>query len=991
MKKLFTIIICIISIQVGFADSFIEDNTDVIGVPEISYDNLSPQYLKFNCLRDRGAEFVDFDLFTGKSLNDSNYCDRYIFADIARSVRSMLGSRPSWNSEEMLATQDELGDIENAVIGIIHYQYLYIKENALRDNLIRFENGNVYDNYIDGVHQDPYDTGSVLAFSAQDSVFNNIVTFSFPSSICQRNYGGAFYFDAGDGTGYRQINLNDKITVNYSTGEHELKLKVVIGAATLEAHSKIHTIDTSETQSRGYGNYFMSEIIKTEYGGKTIRAKLSRYKYGHNKQPFIYVEGFDTDMLGNSGKKDNMDGYGLQGAGTIIGGKFLSEDVFSSYDFYYLDFEDGTASNKAKAELLKNAIQRVNANKTTSSKNIVFGSSMGGITARYCLSKMEEDGLKHQTSILVCQDTPNLGANVPLGALYVVREGIRLFNRGSSEKHKDKLGDLQKVLDSEAAKEMLYNYVTPDGIIDNSVHDGFYSELQALGYPHGDDGLMRCIAISNGNEQITQPNECLLNFDVSGGLKTFYDAVLNLYSPLLGPAAFLITKDLFTSLLAMVPGRSRLTFSCEIYPTGSTRNICEMKLMFKKKVLWLANVKSTLYKFTKAAPKSGINFDITKGSYFDTDVQFDINKVINLNKLVKKLIDAGGKYSITKRILFIPTASALDIGAGTTSLVQADYDAFYSMQNRPLKPKHSPFHAYYISSNSEQHILFNSDMSNWLKSQLATFVYGHPIATTGSKYVLNNNVNNSPITWSTSDESIATIDNTGVITAKEHGFVTVLATLSTGEVYPKRIMVGLPQYIISTYYNTDNIVLEAQPLSQYAKYKDYSDLIKFQFSEGTPISWKSVEDKKYTVMLSSTGNQKTIYMRPYYMSDDDIVYGPVSYIAINTALPYTIEPNYFAHRGGNLTSIVVKQNPYYIGSIPNDFKICNVDCKGTTTSNLINLNSVTTITLNANNVFPSGMIDWFLKGPNQSITESFTIRGKKGNMIQTFNVPLIKQ
>lgn len=993
---LLSLIVCLCGSYL-YADNFIEDNQSIVGIPELSFENLSQQYLQYNCLRDRGAEFIDFDLFNGSSLNDSNYCDRYIFADAARSIRSMLGSTPSWNAEEMLASQDEFGDEHNAVIGIVHFRYLFIKENALRDNLIRYENGKVYDNYIDGVHQDPYDMGYLLTFAPQDSIFDNSVTFSFPSSTYQSNYGGRFYFDAGDGSGYRQFSIGDKISINYSTGEHELKLKVDVGNFTLEAHSKIKTSNfNSRTQSRGsYHDFFTAKFVSTTYNNTTVSGKLSRYISGHGKQPFIYVEGFDIPFQGNKSKELNEGGYGTQGPMTVFSSS-IERSVYSSYDFYYLDFEDGTISNKAKAELLKVVIQSINSDKTTQFQNILFGSSMGGLTARYCLCKMEEEGIKHQTSVLVCQDTPNLGANIPLGVLYTSRELMRLYNRNSellgTKKITDGVGKVKQILDSEAAKELLYNYVTPEGIIDNSIHDAFYNELNKIGYPHGDDGLLRCIAICNGNDQITLPNESLLHFDISAKPKTFTDFILNLYSPFLGIGVGALTNDLFTSLLSIVPGSNKLTFSCDIYPTGSSKNICDMRLTYQKKVLWLAKVKSTLYKYSKPTPTSSINFDIAKGSYYD--LQLDPNLQLSFGAFISptlsKFIKIGENFTYANRFLFIPTASALDIGGGSYALSQADYTATYSMGNRPLKPKHTPFHAYYISSSSEKHIHFSENMNIWLKSQLSTFVDGNPIGTTGSKYILNNNVNNSPITWSTSDESIATIDQNGVLTTKKHGFVEIKATIG-GVDYPKWIMVELPQYTISARHVSSGYELTPSPTSDYTYYQEYLDMIKFQISVNSPINWTEMTGKRYTVNLTAEGPQKTFYIRPYYESNDEIVYGPSSYIKINTALPYTIEPNYFAHRSGVISTITVKQNPYYEGNLPAEFKICNVDCKGSNTSNLLNLNSVTSVTIEAKNVFPSGMIDWFLKGKNYSISESFSIRGKSGNIIQTFNVPLIKQ
>ncbi len=45
---------------------------------------------------------------------------------------------------------------------------------------------------------------------------------------------------------------------------------------------------------------------------------------------------------------------------------------------------------------------------------------MGGVIARYALRKMEDAGMEHQVSLYISHDSPHLGANVPLGALYAL-------------------------------------------------------------------------------------------------------------------------------------------------------------------------------------------------------------------------------------------------------------------------------------------------------------------------------------------------------------------------------------------------------------------------------------------------------------------------------------------------------------------------------------------------------------------------------------------
>ena len=74
-------------------------------------------------------------------------------------------------------------------MGIVLYQYSYIKEDALTNNLIRYENEQVFDNVINGVWQNPYATGYTLGFSVQDStLYGSTITYSFPCYYLEEQY-----------------------------------------------------------------------------------------------------------------------------------------------------------------------------------------------------------------------------------------------------------------------------------------------------------------------------------------------------------------------------------------------------------------------------------------------------------------------------------------------------------------------------------------------------------------------------------------------------------------------------------------------------------------------------------------------------------------------------------------------------------------------------------------------------------------------------------
>ena len=80
-----------------------------------------------------------------------------------------------------------------------------------------------------------------------------------------------------------------------------------------------------------------------------------------------------------------------------------------------MDFDEGGTYIERNAYLLKSLIENVNSQKFTDNKLVVVGASMGGLVSRYALGYMEKNGYNHDTRLFISFDSPQLGANVPLG------------------------------------------------------------------------------------------------------------------------------------------------------------------------------------------------------------------------------------------------------------------------------------------------------------------------------------------------------------------------------------------------------------------------------------------------------------------------------------------------------------------------------------------------------------------------------------------------
>lgn len=156
MKNIIFLLCCIFYMSALGQSHFVEDTPEVRNWLDNMFQHLDKSKIPHGLLRDYAFELADLDIYNGKELNDSNYVDRVAFENLLRTVRSSsVGAKP-FNAEEVLATQHSLSRRGKGIIGVVLYQYSYIREDALSSHLIRYENEQVFDNEVNGVWQNIY-------------------------------------------------------------------------------------------------------------------------------------------------------------------------------------------------------------------------------------------------------------------------------------------------------------------------------------------------------------------------------------------------------------------------------------------------------------------------------------------------------------------------------------------------------------------------------------------------------------------------------------------------------------------------------------------------------------------------------------------------------------------------------------------------------------------------------------------------------------------
>lgn len=330
------------------------------------------------------------------------------------------------------------------------------------------------------------------------------------------------------------------------------------------------------------------------------------------------------------------------------------------------------------------------------------------------------------------------------------------------------------------------------------------------GYPT----LTRNVAISNGAEcgifQNFNPGDDLLRFDTNGSLGDFLDSATGFILGASAGNAGLIGAG----FVSLIPGNGkfRANFNAKSIPYGTGNNIYKGRISYQKKLFsafgWAPTITVNITNVEKNQPSNVLPFDTYGGGRYDTSA-------------LTGEVDLPDEVYIRDGFSFIPTASALDIGKGITTLNDNDYKMAYVGATPPIAPKNSPFENFitdYDNNNpnasNSVHISFNPRNGLWLARELTensitsncsflcdgTTIAGAPILCGTSTYTVPPGA--PSYTWSingsaatiTSNGNTATVTRTG----QQNGSVTLTVVINGGDcgtvTLAKQVWVGVPKF-----------------------------------------------------------------------------------------------------------------------------------------------------------------------------------------------------
>ena len=476
---------------------------------------------------------------------------------------------------------------------------------------------------------------------------------------------------------------------------------------------------------------------------------------------------------------------------------------------------------------------------------------MGGLIARYALRTMELEHCLHDTAYYISLDSPQQGANVPLGLQHAFRNVQWLLCHNNNTGGGILTGYLPywlitqvvNVLESPSAKQMMYYYVDLSQTRTTSFHDDWQSELDRIGYPQGDPSCsIENLAVSNG-----------------GMLSNVTDPMISLHMEIGEHGMSLLT--LFLRRLTLL---NNINASFTVNRNRGDGGLVSSALAtYRKKFLWfpicndisLFSGRNTLH----YSPIGTIGYDEIRSSF------------LPFKDIVETTIygDSLSLFLTDSSVAFIPEASAIDT---------PNYNRNY-YNNPPIPLDETPFYAYYLSEASLNHTAHKRVWS-WLNNQtnlrfdrIADFVQ------TGDTLSVIDNSTYPTRTWTTSDSAAATVSsieggNKGIVTVHSPGLVRISYCSKDEDesayCYKHRdVFAGFPEMILKKGYSgsgTYTVTASCADLSISSSFFDYVNNGVFSYVWGrksgtNDIDWEQPSQSSSFLCAVSPNETVSVYLK----------------------------------------------------------------------------------------------------------------------------------
>ncbi len=873
---------------ISFAKAQTYDTTTWYGKMNYIFNNISHTQITTGLLRDYGIDFANPGIYDGKTLTDTNWVTlpdwRQLYASLYSEQINVPATMLYLDTINNLISKYASTDLP-VTFACLYYNYNVLDSNAVSKNLMYIQNGQIYD--VANRTQSPYLLHSAFAIaSTQQQVFTGTNDLVLHPELFLSNTGKTIsnlQMDPGTGT-YQTVSFNTPVTVNYDTaGFYAIRFKITYTDNTVcYSHTKLFAISNNNgltfnrenrEQFKGYyGPPFIEKpfiygthssytphdfTASSPYlgvkatGDYTIDLSINNTT-GQIRKPLIIISGFDPDAV------DTDDFAGLtyindyltrinsdwnHGFTSIPLNSSTGLDNTDSFDIVYLHWHNGTDYIERNAYLLETLIQIVDSIKASNGsieKNVIIGTSMGGLVARWALRDMEQHSIDHDTRLFICDDAPNWGANVPPAYQALVQYiapwkvvGSASFNFPLLRLYyKDMFPDAVdgvNIFNSPAAKQMLIQRYILSGqslTADNSVHTSFMNEINNMGWPLNCKNIILSNGACNGSTIFNDNSEMLdITGDTASNWSYFGDLWRSLTmsiggalnaSQILTPGVPIRNTSLLIQFpLSLITTSRNLNFDFQAWaaPTSGTSLIFKGDVSMKRQLLWLLNTTSYIMKCHVNSVSGMLPLDNAPGSKYDLSL-FGVN-IDSVNSQLHAQLGSWINATLhQQQFCFVPTVSSIPVSNPQQNLRTSLCDSIACLLPAAIAD-------YFAPQENEIHVSYTNDNSNWiLQRQAPNFncslicasnlsISGDDnVCATSNNYTIPNLPAGATVAWSDAP-AYATINSPDAIqttlTKVSNGLTTLTATITntcnaTPVTLTKQIYVGTP--IISGTYNS---------------------------------------------------------------------------------------------------------------------------------------------------------------------------------------------
>jgi hypothetical protein len=697
--------------------------------------NLVKTQIPYQTLYDAVYPFADLEGYTGTTTTDTSNGFHFLqaYSEIYNSRNSTFGYVHPSDFYKKIANITLNPDYYH-LVGIIDYQFATIKSDAVSTNLLTLTNGELYD--VPNRPSSPYETqyaqiAAVVNVKSENCFRPGNHYFHFDSEFTIRNTGfnlvditsiqiffdnSLIYQGAVAGLEGRDIpfiisNANADIAVKMvlTTANATKTYRFIICTEQRDPISSCSGEDIYDVTGTAYAGFYPEGSYGARGRGTIYYADANCAEKKITK-PIIFVDGFDPtnehdgkyiyETYLNKKFRENGTDKRLGSILRTAGYDLIIYDELPDLNKDYNTGGGGYIEHNGMA-LAKFLNQFYNLHSSTIVNDfVVVGASMGGLITRYALTYSEYNNIPHHTRLFVAFDSPQNGAQIPIG----VQNGIDKFIKDGVLSGIEKISNA--VHQSNAAKQLLLHHsdANSETPVAHPYREQFYQQLASIGnWP----SQCRMVSIACGNGK--------------GKTKNIAPVPASDTAP---PLLFACAKNLDIGIkyrfpIVPVPCNLDYCYKMRLETYLATSNNRCLALDYSLNNTRLLNLVGPYYpllsKKTYSISGPGGNLDIAPGARFGTNPLGDLK---TFHKILAYII--SGPFIERKNDLyfgnFIPTTSAAAYTFPNGEPL--NYNKDFTGINLSRCAGTTPFDTVYLQNNDLAHVEIDSIIASTFRSEI---------------------------------------------------------------------------------------------------------------------------------------------------------------------------------------------------------------------------------------------------------------------------------